>query len=77
MRFDGFSVRKPLGKKHRDLSLVAAVLFTELGDKKYSEKKEGSPADDDGKSHYRLCGIRFHGHIGRLLLFRDDPALCI
>jgi hypothetical protein len=32
MRYDGFSVRKPPGKKHRDLFLVAAVLFTEFGD---------------------------------------------
>jgi hypothetical protein len=45
MRFDGFSVRKPQGKKPRDLFL---------------EKEEGSPADQDGKSHYRVCGIRFH-----------------
>ena len=57
MRFDGFSVRKPTGEKHRDVLLVVTVGFAELGDKVFLFK-DCSENDPEGPEHVEKQAVR-------------------
>ncbi|MDP1993058.1 MAG: hypothetical protein Q8K00_18745, partial [Syntrophales bacterium] len=59
MRFDGFSVWKPTGKKHRDVLLIVTVSFAELGDKVFL-LKNCSENDPKGPEHVEKQAVRTH-----------------